>query len=200
MVESEGRDALSMRGVAGRLGVTPMALYRHVNGVEDVVNELVERAAQDAALPEPVGGDWREALEWLGLSYFELLTCHPLALRAYLEQPVTTPRLRAMAQPVLQALQEAGFDNDAAVAAYRSVLSLAVGFASLRSKWWSPTPPSPERLEGVTSTIRQSAAEEGLPAVSSLAARLASPYPTTDYQTALTSLIEGFTHHTLRRA
>ena len=40
VVEQGGLEALSMRGVARRLGVTPMALYNHVHDKADLVDAV----------------------------------------------------------------------------------------------------------------------------------------------------------------
>jgi AcrR family transcriptional regulator len=43
IVQKEGRDAVSMRRLAGELGVTPMALYHHVPDKPALMSALVDR-------------------------------------------------------------------------------------------------------------------------------------------------------------
>ena len=46
VVEQGGLEALSMRGVARRLGVTPMALYNHVRDKADLVDAVAVATAE----------------------------------------------------------------------------------------------------------------------------------------------------------
>ena len=41
MADEQGLDAVTMAGVAERLGVTPMALYRHVANKADLLDGVV---------------------------------------------------------------------------------------------------------------------------------------------------------------
>jgi AcrR family transcriptional regulator len=51
LVADEGFDALSLRNLAARLGVTPMAMYRHVADADSLRNDVVRQLA--AGLPHP---------------------------------------------------------------------------------------------------------------------------------------------------
>ena len=44
---------MTMQAVADRLGVTPMALYRHVTNKADLLDGVVERILLDVPLPDP---------------------------------------------------------------------------------------------------------------------------------------------------
>ncbi len=43
IADKSGLDGVTMRAVADRLGVTPMALYRHVGDKQGLLDGLVER-------------------------------------------------------------------------------------------------------------------------------------------------------------
>ena len=45
-----------------RLGVTAMALYRHVADRADLEQALVEQVLAELGAPEPAGGDWEQAV------------------------------------------------------------------------------------------------------------------------------------------
>ena len=53
IADADGLDAVSMRAVAAKVGVSPMALYPHVGGKEALLDGLaqVERPRDLAALP-----------------------------------------------------------------------------------------------------------------------------------------------------
>jgi AcrR family transcriptional regulator len=40
--DAEGLEAVSLRRIAGELGVTPMALYRYVPSKDELLDEMLE--------------------------------------------------------------------------------------------------------------------------------------------------------------
>lgn len=53
LVDEQGLAALTMQSVADRLGVTPMALYRHVKNKADLLDGVVESILLEVPLPDP---------------------------------------------------------------------------------------------------------------------------------------------------
>ena len=49
LLDREGSDAVTMRRVAKMVGITPMALYRHVADRDDLLNSLADSGFQDLA-------------------------------------------------------------------------------------------------------------------------------------------------------
>lgn len=49
LLDSEGSDAVTMRRVAKAIGMTPMALYRHVADRDDLLNTLADAGFEDLA-------------------------------------------------------------------------------------------------------------------------------------------------------
>jgi AcrR family transcriptional regulator len=70
LLDEEGAAALSMSRIGERLGVTAMALYRHVADRQDLEHAIVEHVFADLDL-QPAGrdrarGDWEMAVErWM---------------------------------------------------------------------------------------------------------------------------------------
>ncbi len=58
IADAEGLAAVSMRRIAAELGVSTMALYRHVGGKETLVLQMVDAAFGEFPLPA-LYGDWR---------------------------------------------------------------------------------------------------------------------------------------------
>lgn len=104
LADADGLAALSMAKVAARLGVTAMALYRHVAGKDELVLLM-----QDAAVGAPPeldgGGSWREDLErwtWAVLARFR---AHPWLVGAIaMTGPPATPHQLAWLERGLRAL------------------------------------------------------------------------------------------------
>lgn len=61
LVNEKGADAFSLRSVAQRLGVTPMAIYHHVNGISGLAELVVDASLSDVPT-DPGSGDWKEDL------------------------------------------------------------------------------------------------------------------------------------------
>ena len=60
--DDRGADGLTMRAVADELGVTPMALYRHVKDKTDLVGLLFEAVLHEEPLPAPTRATCRVCL------------------------------------------------------------------------------------------------------------------------------------------
>lgn len=66
MLDEAGHEALSMTRVAERLGVTTMALYRHVKDRRDLEAGVVELAFSDVMMDNSAVSDWRVGVErWM---------------------------------------------------------------------------------------------------------------------------------------
>lgn len=76
LADAEGLEALSMRSLANRLGVVPMALYKHVADKDDLVGGMVDRIV--VGYPAPAGnGNWRSRVRSRVLSAREATLAHP---------------------------------------------------------------------------------------------------------------------------
>ena len=53
LADEQDLPAVTMQAVADRLGVTSMALYRHVANKADLLDGLVERILWEVPLPDP---------------------------------------------------------------------------------------------------------------------------------------------------
>jgi len=129
-VDAEGLGSLSSRSLAARLGVTPMALYRHVADMDEIVGSVVDQLLEGLALPDS-RLDWRAWLEELAQGFRMLLRQEPEALALFTRRPVTTPAARHRLAGAHAQLTEAGFDGDQAQRAYAAVHTYTIGFSAL---------------------------------------------------------------------
>ena len=58
LADESGLEAVSMRSLAERLGVVPMALYKHVRNKDELVDAMVDAMITDIGSPRPTG-NWR---------------------------------------------------------------------------------------------------------------------------------------------
>ncbi|MCR6711526.1 MAG: TetR/AcrR family transcriptional regulator [Demequina sp.] len=58
LADAVGLDAVSMRALSERLGVVPMALYKHVRNKDELLDEMVDAVVREIA-PPPATGQWK---------------------------------------------------------------------------------------------------------------------------------------------
>lgn len=131
LADAEGLAALSMRGVAARLGVAAMSPYRHVTGKGDLVLLMADAVFGGAALPVPPPAHWRARLEVGARALWALHRAHPwLAQLGPLTRPLLVPNLITYSEWMLSGLDGLGFDAatmlDYNVLIYSHVLGVAI--------------------------------------------------------------------------
>ncbi|WP_314243001.1 TetR/AcrR family transcriptional regulator C-terminal domain-containing protein [Streptomyces kutzneri] len=135
IADAEGLAALSMRGVAARLGVAAMSTYRYVPSKEDLVLLMADAAFGEAhpadAHPADAPEDWRARVEAGARTLWRLYRKHPwLARIGSLTRPLLVPNLLVHGEWMLDALDGHGLDPttlfDIHVLLYSHVHGLAV--------------------------------------------------------------------------
>ncbi len=106
LADDGGIAAVSMRTVAQRLGVTPMALYRHVAGKDELLTLMRDVALGLPPALDLADGGWRGALErWTRTMVTKLLE-RPWAIALPITGPPATPNSLAWLDYALQAMAE----------------------------------------------------------------------------------------------
>ncbi|WP_326565673.1 TetR/AcrR family transcriptional regulator C-terminal domain-containing protein [Amycolatopsis rhabdoformis] len=109
IADEEGLAALSMRGVAARLGVAAMAPYRYVAGREELVVLMADAAFGERGYPVRPAGDWRVRLELVARTLWSLYRRHPwLAQLSPITRPLPLANLATHAEQALAALDGFG--------------------------------------------------------------------------------------------
>src|SRR5438105_10265971 len=71
-VDERGVDALKMRELASSLGYEAMALYRHLQNKEAIVEGLLERVLEEIE-PASADGEWRMVIRRRALTYYDAI-------------------------------------------------------------------------------------------------------------------------------
>lgn len=131
LADADGLDGLSMRALAQRLGVVPMALYKHVANKDALLDGLVDLVWAEVAMP---GGDagpdgWRPAMRARCVSLRQALKRHPWAI-GQLESRMK-PGLANLAQhdAMMGCLRRAGFPFRSTVHVTSTLDAFVYGFA-----------------------------------------------------------------------
>jgi TetR/AcrR family tetracycline transcriptional repressor len=131
---AEGLEAVSLRRLAQELGVTPMALYRHVRDKQDLINAMTEAVLEgiDATVGFRPEMTWTERMRMAIDNYKQQLDARPLALPLSIayngEGP---PAFWKVLEDLLAILLDAGFARREAIVLIRMISNLLAGYLLL---------------------------------------------------------------------
>src|SRR5690349_6498772 len=129
IADEDGLDAVSMRSVAARVGVSPMALYPYVGSKAALLDGLVGRLLGELTTGSP-SRDWREGLHALANRMRALARRHPSAFMLLLSRPSVTPEAAGAVDAVYQGLLDAGVPPEDVPRIERLVSTFVLGFAA----------------------------------------------------------------------
>jgi AcrR family transcriptional regulator len=131
--DAEGLEAVTLRRLATELGVTPMALYRHVKDKQDLVNAMYEAVVENFDFQPDVrpGTKWTTRLR---RSMLRMIALHdrPVALPlAIAYSGGGSPAIWRLFENGLDILVDAGFTRREAVQVNRMLTTLVAGYVLL---------------------------------------------------------------------
>ncbi len=127
IADAEGLPAVSMRRIAAELGVSTMALYRHVGGKETLVLHMVDAAFGEFPLPA-LTGDWRARVTAVAQTQWAAYRAHLwLAGAVSVGRPQVLPHLLPHTDALLTVFKT--LDKTTAMYAVISVFGYVRGLA-----------------------------------------------------------------------
>jgi AcrR family transcriptional regulator len=136
LADERGLEAVSMRAVAERTGVTPMALYPQVGSKAELLDGMVERLltelvpADAAPAAGADGQDWRVRLRTLAHAFRKLAHGHPWAATLLLRRPSVTPDAARVVDLVYTNLLDAGVPAPEVPRVERLVSTYMIGWVA----------------------------------------------------------------------
>jgi AcrR family transcriptional regulator len=127
IADERGLDAVTMRAVAARVGVTAMALYPHVRSKEDLLDGLVGRLLSELVLPDP-GKPWQDRLREHARSARATARRHPAVMPLLFARPAVTPDAVRVVDAIYQALLDAGVPDHEVARVERLVSTFVLGY------------------------------------------------------------------------
>jgi TetR/AcrR family transcriptional regulator, tetracycline repressor protein len=203
LIDTEGVSALTMRRLGAALDVEAMALYRYVNGREDLLEAVVDALVDSVEIPgtaelQPVDG-WQAFLQVLAHNVRQLAIEHPAAFPLIATRHPAAPWLRPplrslrMVEAFLTGLEARGFSERQAVAAYRSFTSFLLGHLLLEAAMQgAPLSPAEEPLDEGDARVPNGDADlevSEFPTVARLRAPLTEDHTDEEFETALEHLL-----------
>ncbi|TDT33532.1 AcrR family transcriptional regulator [Naumannella halotolerans] len=136
-ISDHGLASLSMRRLATTLGVEAMSLYRYVVSRDDLLDAIVEDLVEEMdSYPDVITAPdhgWQDFLQRLAHGVRKVALAHPAAFPLIASRPAEAPWLRPPLRSLrwveffLNGLEQEGFSNQAAAAAYRAFTSFLLG-------------------------------------------------------------------------
>lgn len=199
LVDAEGAAALSMRRLGAEMGVEAMALYRYVDGREDLLDAMVDHVSgpMEAAAEEDVrsSGGWRAYLWQLGQHIRQVATSHPhifpLVATRHPAAPWLRPPLRNLdvVEELLSTLLDGGFDEDQVALIYRTFASFLLGHLLLTAAEHSHAQDTEGTADEGSGQSDRDLSE--FPTVRALESRLAAPSrDREEFEAALEDLLD----------
>ncbi len=171
LADREGVPAVTMRRLAGELGVEAMSLYHHLPGKSGLLDGLVEHvvAEIDAALavPSAAPADWREALRQRFLTARSVMLRHPWAPVLIGSRSSVPPAVYAHYEAILATMVQAGFSYHLAHRAIHAFGSMPLGFAQ---ELFSPDPTGGEEIDPEQAQEQLDQMAQALPHITAMVA------------------------------
>ena len=160
LADAEGLDAVTMRRLAGRLGVVPMSLYTYVPGKAELLDLMLDAAYQRMPRTGTAGRPWRQRVAAIAAENRALFEAHPWAAAVSTARPPLGPGLMAKYEHELSALDGLGLTDiqmdDALIYLLTFVQAWARAAAGVQAtrrdtaldeeQWWAASAPLLERV------------------------------------------------------
>ncbi|MCA2220711.1 TetR/AcrR family transcriptional regulator [Nonomuraea aurantiaca] len=129
IADERGLDALTMRAVAERIGLTPMALYGYFRNKDELLDGLVGRLL--TTLPAgPPSESWDQRLSAFAWATRRLAREHPSVFPLLFARPSVTADAVRVVDWIYQALIDAGVPDAEVPRIERMVSTFVLGFAT----------------------------------------------------------------------
>ena len=112
LADADGLDALTMRRIAERVGISPMSVYTYVPGKAELLDLMLDSVYADMPRPRWRTTSWRRRLTSVARRNRALFTAHPWAASVVsLSRPPLGPGLMAKYEHELSAFDGTGLDD-----------------------------------------------------------------------------------------
>lgn len=127
IASKDGIQAVSMRAIAERIGVTPMALYPHIGNKDGLLDAMIGRLLGDLPRPD-LDAPWQQRLNTIAYGVRQVAHRHPGCLELIFSRPAVTPDAVRFVDAVYGALLDAGVPPKEVARVERLTSTAIVGF------------------------------------------------------------------------
>ena len=129
VISADGAAALSMRGLAARLGVVPGAVYRHVRNKEQLLDLVVDGVLAEVDTRADPALAWAGQIKVLAHRLRAVLEDHPGIAGLLKTRDPLGPHSLALAEAFLAPLQQADLPARQTALAFSLIYDYTLGFA-----------------------------------------------------------------------
>jgi TetR/AcrR family transcriptional regulator, tetracycline repressor protein len=191
LLKKDGYESFSMRGLATALNIKSPSLYWHVRSKDELFDLVVDAILAECQLPPSGQREWDDQLAEVARELRRVLLGHPAAARLLAGRAPLGPNWLRLAEYILGALRESGFDDQLASYCYLVLLYYAIGFV-IQEVAFGTGPVAHERLRQMQDFVRQLPPET----YPNLVSMTADSYPSRGledrFELGLAGIIGGF--------
>ncbi|MFI5707726.1 TetR/AcrR family transcriptional regulator [Kribbella sp. NPDC051620] len=126
LMEAKGLHAFSLRGVAGELGVGPMALYTYFRNKDDLYDAIRDHLM--ALVPDvPPDLPWPDQVRFVCRGLRALMLQHPCLAQLLASRPLSGKETARVAEGLLGVLRAAGLEPEAAARTHTTLFTYVLG-------------------------------------------------------------------------
>jgi len=133
MIDADGADALSMRKLAGTLGVEAMTLYHHFPNKDAILDGVVARVFGEMRVSEPFPEGWMAMTEEMFVAFRRVLVEHPGTIGLLARRPLNTEDSADFVEAPLPVLARSGLPAERVGQLYQSLVAYSFGHAFIAS-------------------------------------------------------------------
>lgn len=126
IARQRGAQSVTMGNVSKSLGTTAMALYRHVNNRDDLVQSMLDRAARELSIP-PLSEDPVQEILHTTCAVYDTLRLEPWVVHHLLEGYRGGAGVFALGNRTMNALNALGLDREDVFHAYCALTHYTYG-------------------------------------------------------------------------
>lgn len=196
LLDEAGPDALSIRRLAGKVGLAPNAIYTYFPDKAALLRAVVDRilGESDAAGLIAQDAPWRERILAVALDLRRRLLAHPGSALLFMTAPIDGPNSLGLGEGLLAALAESGLAPDDAARASYAIIVYVLGAIALEAAELDPAVPVPDEAERIAERRGTFAAvpAEHFPRTAAVTDVLAAYIGTEQFRWGLERLLDGF--------
>jgi AcrR family transcriptional regulator len=127
LIDARGLEGCTMQAVAGSLGVTAKALYRHVADKDALLRGVADLALSGAVLPDP-SARWTDQLKQIGLELKRVLDAHPNVTPLCARRASVFPGVIPIADSAIRAVSCASLPPETGIRFGHAITNYTLGF------------------------------------------------------------------------
>jgi AcrR family transcriptional regulator len=127
LLDAQGLENFSVRRLGAQLGVEGMALYKHYDSKEMLLEAVAERLILELTIPAIPAGNWKERARKMGNDYRAISRRHPKAFPVLASRKFSSPSALALLDRIFFALLADGIPAVMTLELFRTVVNYCNG-------------------------------------------------------------------------